>query len=245
MRSTSRFQRSSEQQGVNSAKSAVSAFNAFVAKLAFSALIAVCVVRRLDNLREDADHDFLTGLKNRRAFEEAARHYCETRSGKVAASLILIDLDHFKQINDEHGHAVGDEVITAFGKFLLSQTRKSDLAGRMGGEEFCLLLPGTDTRGARQLATRLRTKLAELTFDSLKGERQVTASFGIAELGRSTIFADAYPMADAALYAAKTGGRNRAVCAPLPKHAGEPIRREVYKTRPENGSQNGRQQLAS
>ena len=208
------------------------------------ALIAVCVMQRLHDLRQDADHDFLTGLKNRRAFEAAARQYCETRSGDVAASLILIDLDHFKQINDDHGHAAGDEVISQFGRFLRTQTRNSDMAGRMGGEEFCLLLPGTDAQGARQLATRLRTRLSSHVFDGLPSSCSVTASFGIAELGCDTVFADVYPMADAALYAAKTRGRNRAVCAPSPTDGGEPIRREVFRTRPD-GSRVAASRLAS
>ena len=209
-----------------------------------AALVATCVVKRVESLREDAGRDFLTGLKNRRAFEEAAQLYCQTRSGEVAASLILIDIDNFKQINDEHGHAAGDEVISQFGKFLRTQTRTSDMAGRMGGEEFCLLLPGTDTRGARQLATRLRTRLSAQAFANLPGSHTVTASFGIAELGRQTVFADAYPMADAALYAAKTRGRDRAVCAPPPDDAGEPIRREVYRTRPD-GSRVAASRMAS
>ncbi|WP_158588403.1 GGDEF domain-containing protein [Henriciella mobilis] len=208
------------------------------------ALVAVCVMQRLADLREDADHDYLTGLKTRRAFEEAARYYCDARSGEVAATLIIIDIDHFKTINDEHGHVAGDQVIGRIGAFLNAQTRSSDVAGRMGGEEFCLLLPGTDTAGARQLAARLRAKLSNLTFDALPETLRVTASFGIAEFGRRTAFADAYPMADAALYSAKTRGRDRIVCAPAPEDAGRPIRRERFKALPD-GSRVPVGQLAS
>lgn len=197
------------------------------------ALVAVCVMQRLADLREDADHDYLTGLKTRRAFEEAARYYCDARSGDVAATLIIIDIDHFKTINDEYGHVAGDQVIGRIGAFLNAQTRSSDVAGRMGGEEFCLLLPGTDTAGARQLAARLREKLSYLTFDALPETQRVTASFGIAEFGRRTAFADAYPMADAALYSAKTRGRDRIVCAPSPEDAGRPIRRERFTALPD------------
>lgn len=197
------------------------------------ALVAVCVMQRLDDLRADADHDYLTGLKTRRAFEEAARYYCDARSGDVAATLIIIDIDHFKAINDEHGHVAGDQVIGRIGAFLNAQTRSSDVAGRIGGEEFCLLLPGTDTTGARQLAARLREKLSGLTFDALPETLRVTASFGIAEFGRRTAFADAYPMADAALYSAKSRGRDRIVCAPAPEDAGRPIRRERFAALPD------------
>lgn len=197
------------------------------------ALIATCVMQRLELLREDADHDYLTGLKTRRAFEEAARDYCTSRSGDIAASLIIIDIDHFKAINDEHGHAAGDQVISRIGAFLTSQTRSSDLTGRMGGEEFCLLLPGTDTRGARQLAARLRERLSQIEFKGLPPSQRVTASFGIAELGHRTAFADIYPMADAALYSAKSRGRDRIVCAPAPDDAGQPIRRERFLSRPD------------
>ncbi|WP_158085708.1 GGDEF domain-containing protein [Henriciella aquimarina] len=191
-------------------------------------LIAVCVMQRLNALREDAERDFLTGLKTRRAFEEAARQYCANRSGDIAASLILIDIDHFKLINDEYGHAAGDAVISAFGTFLMRQTRSSDLAGRMGGEEFCLLLPGTDMLGARQLAIRLKRTLADLSLAQLPDHANITASFGVAELGARTLFEDAYPMADAALYAAKTRGRDRVVCAEQPEDPGRPIRRQRY-----------------
>jgi len=207
-------------------------------------LIAVCVVSRLNDLRADAENDYLTGLKTRRAFEEAARHYCGSRSGEVAASLILIDLDHFKEINDEHGHTVGDEVISRFGAFLLDNTRTSDMAGRMGGEEFCLLLPGTDTTGARQLAGRLRETLGKIEFSGLPESRRVTASFGIAELGKRTAFGDIYPQADAALYSAKTRGRDRVVCAPPPNDAGDPIRREIYLALPD-GSRISPNRIAS
>ncbi|MEQ8558150.1 MAG: GGDEF domain-containing protein [Henriciella sp.] len=197
------------------------------------ALISACVMQRLDLLRADAENDYLTGLKTRRAFEEAARLYCSSRSGDVAATLILIDLDHFKEINDDHGHTVGDQVISRFGSFLLENTRTSDMAGRMGGEEFCLLLPGTDTNGARQLATRLRETLSTLGFEGLPDKQKITASFGVAELGQRTAFGDIYPQADAALYSAKTRGRDRVVCATPPNDAGKPIRREIFLALPD------------
>ncbi len=192
------------------------------------ALVSVCAMQRLQAVREDADHDFLTGLKTRRAFEEAVQHYCDGRSGSTAASLIIIDLDHFKAVNDHLGHAAGDEVIRCFGKFLTSQIRRADVAGRVGGEEFCLLLPGTGTSGARRLAARLRESMKTLEVSVLPSGQTITASFGIAEFGRVTAFSDVYSTADGALYAAKARGRDRIVCADPPADAGEPLVRECF-----------------
>lgn len=190
------------------------------------ALISVCVMERLDALRDHADNDFLTGLKSRRAFETAASHYCEVRSGDYAASVVLIDLDYFKLINDKYGHAAGDAVIRAVGYLLCHQTRTSDMCGRMGGEEFCLVLPGTDLDGARTLSERLRKRLSELNVPGLPNDITVTASFGIAELGRDDLFEDIYPVADAALYAAKSSGRDKVVVASAPRDRGRPVKRQ-------------------
>lgn len=195
------------------------------------ALVSVCVMQRLEALRDDAESDFLTGLKTRRAFEQAARHYCEARSGEYAASVIIIDLDHFKSVNDRFGHAAGDAVIRAVGKLICRQTRTSDMAGRMGGEEFCLLLPGTGLEGARTLAERLRMRISELSADEFPEGLSITASFGVGELGQNMLFEDAYPVADAALYAAKSGGRNRVSCAECPPDPGKPVRRHKLEKR--------------
>ncbi|RIJ21614.1 GGDEF domain-containing protein [Henriciella barbarensis] len=196
------------------------------------ALVSVCVMQRLDALRDDAESDFLTGLKSRRAFEQAARHYCEARSGDYAASVIIIDLDHFKNVNDAYGHAVGDKVIRGVGALLSAKTRMSDMAGRMGGEEFCLVLPGTDMSGAKTLGERLRRAISELPMEGVPEGLKVTASFGVAELGRDMLFEDVYPIADAALYAAKSLGRNRVECAELPSAIGKPVHRKKLKSVP-------------
>ncbi|WP_300379176.1 GGDEF domain-containing protein [Henriciella sp.] len=207
-------------------------------------LIAVCAMQQLNALRHDAENDYLTGLKTRRAFEESARTYCASRSGEVAASIILMDIDHFKVFNDEYGHTMGDAVISAFGRFLSQQTRKADLAGRVGGEEFCLLLPGTGTTGARQLATRLKDELSGLTVPGLPETARISASFGVAELGAATMFDEVYTVADAALYAAKSRGRDRVVCAEQPVDAGWPIRREKLSSPPQAKRQ-ARRRIAS
>ncbi|WP_018147728.1 GGDEF domain-containing protein [Henriciella marina] len=195
------------------------------------ALVSVCVMQRLEALRDDAENDFLTGLRSRRAFDQSARQYCQARSGDYAASVIIIDLDHFKAVNDQFGHAAGDAVIRAVGSLLSRQTRTSDMCGRMGGEEFCLLLPGTDLKGATTLAERLRLRISELAEDAFPEGLSVTASFGVAELGRDMLFEDAYPVADAALYSAKSNGRNRVDCAEAPLDTGKPVRRQKLEKR--------------
>ncbi|WP_139792303.1 GGDEF domain-containing protein [Henriciella litoralis] len=192
------------------------------------ALISVCVMQRLRAVRDDADHDFLTGLKTRRAFEDSVERFCDGRNGDTAATLILVDLDHFKRINDRLGHTAGDEVIRSFGNFLTRQTRRADIAGRVGGEEFCLLLPGTGTSGARRLAARLRNALTTLEVSALPEGEKITASFGIAEFGRVTSFSEVYSTADCALYAAKARGRDRIVCAEPPADAGTPLSRQRF-----------------
>ncbi|MFP5223812.1 MAG: diguanylate cyclase [Acidobacteriota bacterium] len=161
-----------------------------------------------------ADTDSLTGLMNRRKFTElAARDIgLATRHGN-SLSLILFDLDHFKQVNDVHGHAAGDAVLVEVGRKCLETVRQTDIVARWGGEEFALLMPETDEEGARLMAGRLREILRELL--PLDGrEVRVTASFGVAELnagGRSESFEKLAARADACLYRAKREGRDR-VC---------------------------------
>ena len=117
------------------------------------------------------------------------------------------------------------------------------MAGRMGGEEFCLVLPGTSMAGARTLGERLRVAISQLPLENTPEELRITASFGVAELGRDMLFEDAYPIADAALYAAKSLGRNRVECAELPTDTGKPVRRKKLESVP--ASDTGAQRLAS
>jgi len=163
-------------------------------------------------LRLLADRDGLTGALTRRAFvSEAEKEIERSRRYGRPASLILFDLDHFKAINDTHGHAAGDEVLSAVGACCGRYKRPSDAFGRIGGEEFALVLPETDGAGALQTAERLRGLIAGLV-PADDPHLKVTASFGIAQLSPSHRNPAAWiAAADAALYAAKRSGRNRCV----------------------------------
>ena len=156
--------------------------------------------------------DALTGVGNRRLFDRTLASEA-SRVGRYggALALVLADLDHFKRINDVHGHAAGDEQLRAVGGVLRDCARASDLVARYGGEEFAILLPHTDAAQALQFAERVRRALARQAGPA--GER-VTASFGVAQLGPEGDVAQLVAAADAALYRAKAEGRDRVVAAP-------------------------------
>lgn len=165
-------------------------------------------------LRQIADRDHLTGALTRRALiaemdREIERHARYHRS----ASLMLIDIDHFKAINDSHGHPVGDEVLKAIAACCEAQMRPSDFFGRIGGEEFAILLPETDADDAMLVAERLRGSVRALVIDVLKGAA-VTASFGIAALTPDCVSSERWlARADEGLYSAKRTGRDRCCIA--------------------------------
>jgi diguanylate cyclase (GGDEF)-like protein len=128
----------------------------------------------------------------------------------------MVDLDHFKQINDLHGHAVGDQVLASVGRLLREHVRVIDVAGRYGGEELCVILPSTPLEGACKFAETLRARIAAQVHHAGARPLQVTASLGVAAFNHMDI-ADADSLlqqADAALYRAKHSGRNRVVCGP-------------------------------
>lgn len=165
----------------------------------------------LARLAQQAITDPLTGLRNRRGFLDAATAVLAIASRQAEpVALISLDLDRFKAINDGHGHAAGDAVLRGTAQVLQAALRRGDLAGRIGGEEFVLLLPGTGLAAAAQTAERLRLALSEGVAHPGAGGR-VTASFGVAALeGRGVAALEpALAAADAALYAAKHGGRDR------------------------------------
>jgi diguanylate cyclase (GGDEF)-like protein len=181
------------------------------ASLATQAAVALENARLHALVERQALVDALTGLANRRACEEAL-HTEVSRANRFETGLavVLADLDGFKTVNDVYGHAAGDEALKALADILRRTARESDLAARWGGEEFVLLLPGTDEEGAVHLAERLRLALAGQELDDGDGRSfRVTASFGIAQYVPGSAPDDLFAAADRALYRAKRGGKNR------------------------------------
>ena len=162
-----------------------------------------------NQLRRLSVTDELTGLRNRRAFEERlVLEFSVARRRQRALSVLLIDVDYFKQINDRWGHAAGDTVLRCLGLVLRTTVRLPDLVARYGGEEFAVLLPECGTEAALGLAARLMERIAAETWE----HEPVTVSIGVAMLTEATMTGYALvEQADEALYAAKRGGRNRAV----------------------------------
>ena len=184
--------------------------------LASQAAIALENARLHRIVERQALVDGLTGVANRRHCEEALTSEI-SRADRLGTplTLVLTDLDDFKAINDEHGHAAGDEVLREFAAVLRATLRDSDLAGRWGGEEFLLLLPGADAVGGAQLADRVRASLAERSFLGRDGAVvSVTCSFGVAQHQPGWHERELFAAADRALYRAKREGKNRVELEP-------------------------------
>lgn len=154
--------------------------------------------------------DALTGVHTRRFFEQMVRRELELmkRMGQPF-SLVLVDLDRLKRLNDEHGHAAGDAALRAVGRCLLGAARSSDVIGRLGGDEFCMFLPGTRPRSAAILAGRVRAALARVRLAAAGPEARLRASFGIHGSAARYDLDAALAAADRALYRAKARGRDR------------------------------------
>lgn len=180
----------------------------------FSVLVAVCLVTAIaldifGKLRTESLSDALSGVLNRRGFEEGSdRLLSEAATSGLPVTLVLCDLDHFKDINDTHGHAAGDHVITAFGEQLASAAGATGIVGRIGGEEFAVMLPGAGLSSARLFAEGLRVSFAASSFTSGEASFNVTASFGIAALAPGDSLSSLLVRADQALYQAKSSGRD-------------------------------------
>jgi diguanylate cyclase (GGDEF)-like protein len=154
--------------------------------------------------------DPLTGLRSRRfLFEMLERELSAAERGKSPLSVLMIDVDHFKRVNDRHGHGVGDEVLQRLGSVIPRSSRKIDTSARLGGEELCVLLPQTPWRKALEVAERIRGAIEYEIFAGREGEFNVTASLGVAQWDGSESDAELLARADRALYRAKEGGRNR------------------------------------
>jgi len=167
------------------------------------------------DLLRSAQYDNLTGIKRRGTFlADFESEVSRSRRGGPAFSLALFDLDHFKRLNDTYGHPFGDQVLRAFAAVLRASIRKHDTAGRYGGEEFALLMPGTAKDTAAKIAERVRREL-ETRGVTVDGKRvDVTVSAGVATYGQDgEDWDELLAAADSALYAAKQGGRNRIAAA--------------------------------
>ena len=162
-----------------------------------------------------ANTDPLTGIRNRRSFLEAARHELAAgrRSDRVA-TLMLVDLDHFKVVNDTGGHAAGDAMLVAVAELLRRDRRESDVVARLGGEEFAVLLTDTPLDAGCGVAERLRTSIGELVVDHGDRSYSLTTSVGVTELTADDDIGTALSRADNALYRAKRNGRDRVEVEP-------------------------------
>lgn len=166
-----------------------------------------------EKLAYQANFDALTGLANRHHFwtrlQASLRRASLERS---ETAVCLFDVDHFKEINDRYGHAAGDEVLEAIGNIVRAELRTSDIAGRLGGDEFCFVLSGTDENEAARVAERIRDRLCTLAFGMATGSTfSVTATFGVARSDPDTDAKEVMEAADRALYRAKSAGRNRVI----------------------------------
>lgn len=154
-----------------------------------------------------AAEDSLTGLYNRRIINELIQYEIErSERYKKGFSIIIVDIDFFKRVNDRHGHLAGDELLKKFAHILQDTIRHTDKVGRWGGEEFVVLCPETKPEGAESLANKIREKIESTTFNDFGKQ---TASFGIACYQQGSTLDSMISHADEALYTAKNSGRNR------------------------------------
>ncbi len=171
-------------------------------------LLAASMVDIIDGLRRDRDTDALTGLLNRRGFDErAGADLLRNLSSDMA--VLLCDIDHFKAINDSYGHAAGDAVLQGFGQIVLDAVNHGHVAGRVGGEEFAILLFKHDAQAAHAFANKLRVALMQACFEGIPPKQIVTTSIGISLRRPRDTLSAMMQRADALLYQAKSAGRNR------------------------------------
>lgn len=176
------------------------------------AIYAIGTLKRSsDKYRELSETDALTGLYNRHGINQLCRGIFAAAPTRPQACLALIDIDHFKRINDQHGHDIGDEVLIAVSSVIQQSTRGCDYLGRWGGEEFILICPDTDINGMKVLVEKIRANVAAHTFAKTDDPLLVTVSIGFTALTTQDTFGEAIKRADVALYDAKSSGRNLSI----------------------------------
>jgi diguanylate cyclase (GGDEF)-like protein len=172
----------------------------------------------MEESRRMAAIDALTGIANRRAFvQQGEVEVNRSRRYQLPLSVLLMDVDHFKQINDKFGHAVGDRVLAAMGAILKANLRMPDIPARWGGEEFVVALPSTSLSGAETVAERLRAAVEESNIQHDGAKVPTTISIGVAELSAEDTLEAVVERADHAMYEAKSSGRNRVKLSATPK----------------------------
>lgn len=197
-----------------------SVLSLLTASLLFSHYLITYVL----GMREESNTDSLSGLLNRRGFEGAAIASVNAATEtNTPLCLIVCDIDHFKRINDTYGHALGDNVIRLVGALLKDAAGGDGVAGRVGGEEFCLALPHANIDMAMSLAETVRAKLEHSGMSVLGGAETITASFGVELLRPDDNYHSVFDRADKALYQAKNSGRNRVMRGPTIKQSSRSI----------------------
>jgi len=179
----------------------------------------LAINERLDTL---AITDWLTGLRNARYFHaRLAEEFADAQRARTPLAVVIVDLDFFKRINDQYGHLTGDDVLTAVARAISEVTRRGETEARVGGEEFAMLLPGSDGEAAFEAAERVRAAIAAVTvpLPGGTGAIRVTASAGVASTADLPVTGprELYRAADEALYQAKSEGRNRTILATPPR----------------------------
>jgi diguanylate cyclase (GGDEF)-like protein len=167
--------------------------------------------RDFEKLKELSITDPLTGIKNRRSFFEISEKFFKLAKRKeLALSIIMLDIDFFKKVNDTYGHIIGDEILKFLVQIVDKELRDSDIFARYGGEEFIIMLPDTTLDGAFKTANKLRKIIEDTPYEG-DVEVPITISLGVAQLKNEKIFNDLIIRADDALYKAKDSGRNIAI----------------------------------
>ncbi|SIN95572.1 diguanylate cyclase (GGDEF) domain-containing protein [Parasphingorhabdus marina DSM 22363] len=185
-------------------------------------LIGAAIAEWTAALRENSERDPLSGLRNRGSFEQSIRALLSrAQTEGRPLSLVVADIDHFKQVNDIWGHQAGDQAISNIGRLIDEMIREGDTAGRIGGEEFCIAIWNCENDPALRLAERIRLAFMDIQHSGLSEDIRLTASFGVATAREGESYEKLFARADTALYMAKSNGRNRV------ENAGERRREEA------------------